>query len=602
MQFPKILRISSCLPPSCLMEPQKKGKNVEVCTIPSKSALQKTAEIRGKFWHIDKEMLHFKLHFFLFMGGLGSLMPYIAIFAKNRINITASSLASILITQRFLFVITRPIIGYTADYFNQLKTIICILTVVQTVFYLLLLTVPKIQKEDQQVIQINNTHLLNSYEYLNSSQSYVNCPSNEDYSAFSGNSSFFHNSEENDFCHLFLDYLSKFSNECENRDLGARNVSEILILNNDTESSLHPKDKANTYLSLSLSSHTFLTCKVCCKYTRKCQNIKCEIPKDNRKAIPSEHRVLSDFEMYQFWVYALLTIIAGVCTNALFTLSDTACCESVEKFGAQFGRQRLYGAIGWGLMSPIGGLLNDYTSDFTTSWILMAAMSIMSLLNILRLDLVKPQFSKNLLKDIGSVLRSIEFLAFKLCVLLNGVCSGVLWNYLVWYLTVIGGSRFLCGMVQTVQCCVGEIPCMFFSGWVIKKIGYFNVVTLSLTCYCIRFFWYSHLSNPWLVLPAECLSGITYGLFYPAVASYAKLSAKPGTEATTQAVLFATHDGLGAGIGCVVAGLGIDILGGHRTFFFLSIFAGCSMILSIILHLIIRGRKGGVDVTSSRSK
>ncbi|GBM18355.1 hypothetical protein AVEN_127807-1 [Araneus ventricosus] len=277
----------------------------------------------------------------------------------------------------------------------------------------------------------------------------------------------------------------------------------------------------------------------------ECQNIECQIPRDNRKAIPYEKKIVSDFETYQFWVYALLTTIAMGCTNGLFTLSDTACCESVEKFGAQFGRQRLYGALGWGLISPIGGLLNDYTDDFTASWILMAVMSIASLLNILRLDLVKPQFSKNLMKDIGAVLRSKEFLAFKLCVLLNGVCTGVLWYYLVWYLTVIGGSRLLCGLVQTVQCFVGEIPCMFFSGWVIRKIGYFNVVTLSLMCYFTRFFWYSYLTNPWLVLPAECLSGITYGLFYPAVASYAKFSAKPGTEATTQAVLFTAHEGLG---------------------------------------------------------
>ncbi|XP_055930126.1 major facilitator superfamily domain-containing protein 6-like isoform X2 [Argiope bruennichi] len=572
------------------MMAQENGKNGDIYIIPSKSATQKTAEIQ-KFWHIDREMLRFKLHFFLFIGALGTSLPYITIFAKNRIGITASSLAAILTTQQFLFIFTKPVIGYIADYFNKLKAVICILSIVQTIFFILLLTIPKIEKGEDQAVLDNNTYFFNSYIYLNSSQLYINCPSN-------GNSSFSEslpetaNNEKIQLCFLSLDYLSNFSDECSNQDLKAMNISEILILNNNkSENSLFFKGKENGSLLTLLYFHFLPTCEICCKSTGMCHKVDCGTLKEKQKEDSSKKKFVSDFETYQFWIYAILTTFGMGCTNGLFTLSDTACCESVEKTGAEFGRQRLYGAIGWGLMSPVGGLLNDYTNDFTAAWILMTAMSLVSLLNILRLDLVKPKFSKNLLKDIGAVLKSKEFLAFKLCVLLNGIGTGVLWFYLVWYLTTIGGSRFLCGMVQFVQCFVGEIPFMFFSGWVIKKIGHFNVLTLALMSYCIRFFWYSHLSNPWLILPAEVLHGFTYGIFYTSVTSYAKLSAKPGTEATTQAVLFTAHEGLGAGIGCIVAGLGFDNLGGHTTFFYLSVFAGFGMVLSIILHFFIRRQK-----------
>ncbi|CAL1300366.1 unnamed protein product [Larinioides sclopetarius] len=54
----------------------------------------------------------------------------------------------------------------------------------------------------------------------------------------------------------------------------------------------------------------------------------------------------------------------------------------------------------------------------------------------------------------------------------------------------------------------------------------------------------------------------------------------------------------GAGIGCIVAGFGFDNLGGHSTFFFLSVFSGCGTILSIILHLCIRRRKDSYDMTT----
>ncbi|KAF8791090.1 uncharacterized protein LOC129959918 [Argiope bruennichi] len=580
---------------------QEKQRNVDIFTIPPESAGQKIPETNNMFWHIDKEMIRFKMHFFLFEASLGCSLPYITIFAKNRIGISASSLAVILITQQFLFIFTKPALGYIADYFNKLKVIICILSIVQTVFFLLLLTIPKIQKEERGMTENNDTFFLFSGGSVNISQLYMNCASKEDARPFSS-VLYFNNLEGNNFCFLSLDNLSNDPDECSCQDLKTKNISEILIINNSIKNSLFPKGSVNSS-SLSSAFYPYLmsTCRICCKFTRKCQQIECEIPKKISEKATSKIKNVRDFERYQFWLYALFTTFAMGCTNGLFTLSDTACCESVQKTGAQFGRQRLYGAIGWGLMSPVGGLLHDYTNNFTAAWILTAVMSFVSLLNILRLDLVKPKFSKNLLKDIGGVLKSKEFLAYKLCVFFNGIGAGVVWFYLVWYLTTINGSRFLCGMVQFVQCFVGEIPFMFFSGWVIKKIGHFNVLTLALMSYGIRFFWYSNLSNPWLVLPVEVLHGFTYGIFYTSVASYAKLSAKPGTEATTQALLFTAHEGLGAGIGCVVAGLGFDNLGGHSTFFFLSIFASCSMIFSIILHFCIRGRKGSFDVTPLQS-
>ncbi|GFY50860.1 major facilitator superfamily domain-containing protein 6 [Trichonephila inaurata madagascariensis] len=110
----------------------------------------------------------------------------------------------------------------------------------------------------------------------------------------------------------------------------------------------------------------------------------------------------------------------------------------------------------------------------------------------------------NILKDVGKVLKSKEFLSYLLGVFMKGMLSGFV-VYLMIFLNEIGESRFLLGMMQCVQALLEKFP---------------------------------------LVLPVECLHGISYGVYYPAVAAYAKLSAKQRTEATTQAVLFTTHEGI----------------------------------------------------------
>ena len=85
-----------------------------------------------------------------------------------------------------------------------------------------------------------------------------------------------------------------------------------------------------------------------------------------------------------------------------------------------------------------------------------------------------------------------------------------------------------------IQCFFGEVPFFFLSGKLLKKIGHINAMNLVLGGFALRFYFYSLLTNPWYALPIELLNGITFGVFYSTMASYASLIAPSGTEATLQ--------------------------------------------------------------------
>lgn len=63
-------------------------------------------------------------------------------------------------------------------------------------------------------------------------------------------------------------------------------------------------------------------------------------------------------------------------------------------------------------------------------------------------------------------------------------------------------------------------------------------MSLVLFTFGVRFLLYSVLTNPWLVLPIELMNGITFGIFYATMASYANIISPPGTEATIQVCFF----------------------------------------------------------------
>lgn len=102
--------------------------------------------------------------------------------------------------------------------------------------------------------------------------------------------------------------------------------------------------------------------------------------------------------------------------------------------------------------------------------------------------------------------------------------------------------KTLQGIALGIQCFGGELPFFFISGWVIKKLGHVNAMTMVLFTFGIRLFLYSLLTNPWWVLPIELMQGITFGIFYATMTMYANIVAPNGTAATLQVIVIVMFD------------------------------------------------------------
>ena len=70
-------------------------------------------------------------------------------------------------------------------------------------------------------------------------------------------------------------------------------------------------------------------------------------------------------------------------------------------------------------------------------------------------------------------------------------------------------------------------------------------MVIVLFFYGVRFVTYSSLTNPWWILPIEVLNGITFGLFYSTMVTYAGSISPVGTEATVQNLVGTVFEGAG---------------------------------------------------------
>ena len=67
----------------------------------------------------------------------------------------------------------------------------------------------------------------------------------------------------------------------------------------------------------------------------------------------------------------------------------------------------------------------------------------------------------------------------------------------------------------------------------LRKLGHGATMTLVLAAFSLRLLLYSALTNPWHSLAVESLNGVTFGIFYAAMTSYAHIIAPQGSVSSS---------------------------------------------------------------------
>ena len=255
-----------------------------------------------------------------------------------------------------------------------------------------------------------------------------------------------------------------------------------------------------------------------------------------------------------FWSIAALLVATEAVSCAFLPLVDASAMALLgDSRRSQYGKLRLWGAVGWGLCAPLVGYWMRHNGTFALFGVHALGMCAVGvILRQLPTPLKTPASSAvasaspshgggapgSVLSGVGAVLRApgvLPFLAtvatvvsvcsgrFMAClshicrlllpaddVVLQGWLAGIISAYLFVYLASLGGSVVLMGVSLTVTC-IAEVPVFFYSGRLVEVLGELGVFTLTFACFTLRMLAYSLLTSAEWVLPVEVLHGITFG-------------------------------------------------------------------------------------------
>jgi PPP family 3-phenylpropionic acid transporter len=101
----------------------------------------------------------------------------------------------------------------------------------------------------------------------------------------------------------------------------------------------------------------------------------------------------------------------------------------------------------------------------------------------------------------------------------------------------MGGADSLVGVSGTISAIV-EMPGMFFSALILRRIGATRLIGIGILSYILRMFLYAIMPNPNWVLFINVLNGVTYMPFWIGAVAYASDHAPENMKATSQGLLF----------------------------------------------------------------
>lgn len=213
-----------------------------------------------------------------------------------------------------------------------------------------------------------------------------------------------------------------------------------------------------------------------------------------------------------FGMVVLLMLVLAIFNSPLMSITESLIARMAQRHDLNYGSMRLWGSFGFAVSSLGFGALWQrfgFKSMFT-----VASLLFLPLVLIASLLEEGPVIARDERKPASQLLRDSGLLLLLLATLLASVSNSLSMTFAGVYARALGGGNFLIGMM-TAFGALAELPMMFFSERVARRIRGPNTVLLSFAIMAVAFLGYILTTNPAFLPPLAFFRGLGYGLWIP---------------------------------------------------------------------------------------
>jgi len=264
---------------------------------------------------------------------------------------------------------------------------------------------------------------------------------------------------------------------------------------------------------------------------------------------------------------AAVFVLVSLYSFMIAPVNSFADASTMTMLGAQqnmYGRVRVGGTIGWGVIAPIAGLVIERYGLNLAFWSYAVILFVGFLVSQrFVFSTVKQNISiKHGMRELFSNRRMILFLT---TTFVTGIALMSINAFLAAYMNELGIKKSLLGFALAIAT-VAELPVLFFGDRLLTKLKPHGLLILSMFATMIRLFLYATVTSVIGMLAFQLINGFTFATLWVAGVSYINENAPPGLSATTQGIFGATVFGFGAAGGGFIGALLLERVGGAQMY------------------------------------
>ncbi|XP_026461560.1 uncharacterized protein LOC113363284 [Ctenocephalides felis] len=315
---------------------------------------------------------------------------------------------------------------------------------------------------------------------------------------------------------------------------------------------------------------------------------KCRFRKGGPEVCPPDYKESDD---QTFWVYFALRFFGTTMLSAGVTIMDPIALMMIEKYGGDFGRERLFSSIGMAIFSPITGFLIDLSSkslgytDYSAAFYTYDTLLVISAITVFLMPLGEKLPADNIFKDFLNLVKMPHVILFILFLFVLGNFWGFIESFLFLYLKELGAPNYLLGITVTVGT-LSSLPFLYGAEKITKIFGHVNLIVIAFLSHAVRLVGYSFIDEAWWCFPFEALEALSCHLMWVAAATYCAILAPKNLLATLIGVLGMAHFSLGRGSGSFAGGFLIGTVGTRESFRYMGLMAVAGGLLYKLLHVV----------------
>ena len=271
--------------------------------------------------------------------------------------------------------------------------------------------------------------------------------------------------------------------------------------------------------------------------------------------------IAATFHFNEYTPVLVYYSIYSFCSAPLAALVDTTI---VDLIGDDYGKARVWGSIGWGLVSIATGHVADSFGLESTLWLYVLLMGIGVVVAFFVPDTPKIE-SEPFWKNINLIGKDKRWIGFLLTVTLSGYGLQIIANYGPLFLEDLGASVSFIGYTN-VTSIIGELPVFFLTPWMLKKFDKTKLIMFSLFCMFLRCGFFAIIKSPQPALFIQMLHALSYALLMSAGVAFVREISPKGFGASGQALFSTMYTGAGGIIAAIGGSILYDYHGPHTLF------------------------------------